>query len=177
MMKKLTQPLILSQCILWAVVGCSSVRNITDTITLYPDNAAAKQWGVINIYRQQRTDKPNNQILVDLPNGKQLQGQLTYLENSGNVVSNDDFWDHMSFGFGQSFGNHHGGMFGISVSPRSGEYRSNVATVGLNAFGENLGMNCQGEFNRQQQQGLLNCQLTNGMKYRGTLRRISVAVE
>lgn len=157
---------------LLVLAGCASIRTVTDTVTLYPDNQAAQKWGVLTFYTQYQSNQRPNQLTIALPNGKELKGQLTYVQETGNIKSDGSFWDNVSFGIG--VGSHHGGFGGVSIGTRSGSYQSDKLNVSLNAFGDNVGLNCQGEFNQKQNNGTLNCQLTNGMRYRGTLRRVAV---
>lgn len=156
--------------------GCASVpKTVTDTVTLYPDNAKAQQWGVIRFYRQYLSTSNNatdNVVTVNLPNGKALKGQLLFLDNGGTAVSDSGFGGLISVGIGHRVGSR--GSVGFSLTPRVAHYRSEIEKVSFNAFGEGLGLNCNGDFNRRQRQGILTCQMTNGMSYRGNLQRVVV---
>lgn len=166
------QRIILSALLITFLTGCATVKTVTDTVTLYPSNDKAQKWGVIRFYRQYRTDSDNKVFRVELPNGKKLEGQLTYLERSGSTTFDDGFNGRVTFGIGHSFGSH--AAWGINLTPQIGHYRSDIAKVSLNAFGEGLGLNCNGDYNRRQNKGILNCQITNGMTYRGNLVRVVV---
>ncbi len=158
---------------LLATVGlssCANVYTITDRIALYPDNAAAQKWGMLNFFTQYQSDQSPGRLSVPLPDGKILSGQLTYVQNTGRTTSDDSFWDNVYFGVGVG-GHHHGGFGGITVGPRHSTYQSDKATVSINAFDDKLSLNCQGEFNQRQNNGTVNCHLTNGMQYRGTIQR------
>lgn len=148
--------------------SCGNPHTITDNITLYPANAAAQSWGILRFYSQYQSNSLPERLYVDLPNGTQANGQITYLEESG-VSEADIFWDNASIGIGQ-YSRH--GSVGFIFSPRAYAYRSDKQNVNINLFGEQISMNCQGEFNRMQKAGTLTCLLTNGMQYRGTLRRV-----
>lgn len=151
--------------------GCATAYTVTDSVTLYPANQSAQKWGVINFYSQYQSNQLPNKLSINLPNGNSLSGQLTYIENSGTAVEDDDWFNNVSIGVGHGF---HHGYWGVGWVPRIATYRSNIDKVSINAFGDKLGMNCRGEFNRHQQTGTLDCQFTNGMNYRGTIRRITV---
>lgn len=168
-MKKYTALSIL--CLL--LTGCASTpKTVTDTVTLYPNNSKAQQWGVIRFYRQYQSHSTDNVVAVNLPNGKVLKGQLLFLDDGGTTVSDDGFGSSVTFGIGHHIGRR--GSFGFQWTPRVAHYRSDVEKVSFNAFGEDLGLNCNGDFNRRQRQGILTCQMTNGMTYRGNLQRVVV---
>lgn len=162
--------IILSLSVL-TIVGCTSVYRITDTVTLYPENKAAETWGVINFYSQYQSNSLPGRLSITLPDGKQLNGQMTFVEDSGKTTEEGSFWDNVRVGVGVGSG---GGFGGVSVSPRVGSYHSDKSNVSINAFGSQLGLNCQGEFNQRQKNGTVTCKLTNGMRYRGTIRRVIV---
>ncbi len=153
-------------------ISACGVYTVTDNIILYPANQSAQSWGVINFYSQYQSNQLPGKLNISLPKGQQLSGQLTYVENSGKTSIDDDGWfNDISIGIGRGFGS---GYWGVGWSPRTATYHSHLDKVSLNAFGQQLGLNCQGEFNRRQQAGTLNCKLTNGMQYRGTIRRVTV---
>lgn len=151
--------------------GCARVYTVTDTVTLYPANATAQPWGKLSFYSQYQSQSIPDRVTINLPNGQMLNGQITYLDNSGSSEG-DGFWDNVHIGVGVGHHFRHGSVgFGLSPSVRS--YRSDKQQVNINAFGNQLSMNCQGEFNRRQKSGTLQCTLTNGMMYSGTLRRVT----
>lgn len=157
--------------------GCASVPySVTDTVMLYPNNAVAQRWGQLTFFNQYQTNRTKNkhQIILKVPKQKPLSGEMLFIENSGETEMEESFWDNMSFGFGTGFGSgHHGGYWGINMSPR-GRYRSDKAKVVINAYNDRISMNCKGDFNRRQNIGSLSCQLTNGMSYQGTIKRVLV---
>lgn len=149
--------------------GCAKVYTVTDTVTLYPANAAAQPWGKLNFYSQYQRQSIPGEMTINLPNGQMLRGQMTYLDSSESNVGG--FWDNVRVGVGVGHHFRHGSV-GFGVSPSFRSYRSDKQQVSINSFGAQLSMNCQGEFNRRQKSGTLQCMLTNGMRYRGTLRRV-----
>lgn len=166
-------PIIGVVSVVFFIAGCSKVYTITDNAMLYPANASAQSWGMINFYSQYQNSELPSAIRIALPNGQAMNGQMTFVENSGTTDADDDFWDNVrvGIGVGHRVGRHGSWGFGVS-SPSRSTYHSDKQTVSVNAFGEQVGMNCQGDFNRRQKAGTLHCKLTNGMEYNGTLRRI-----
>lgn len=154
--------------------GCTSVYTVTDSVTLYPDNATAQKWGVINFFSQYQSNQIPSKLQIHLPNGKTLNGQLTYVQDTGRTTTDNGFWNNVHFGFGIGSHGHHGGFGGVTIGPQNSTYQSDKSAVSINAFGDNVGLNCQGAFNQKQRSGTVNCELTNGMKYRGTVRRVVV---
>ncbi|PIE45795.1 MAG: hypothetical protein CSA45_01660 [Gammaproteobacteria bacterium] len=174
-MKKINIFVVAAMVTAAAVSGCAGVYTVTDNVTLYPKNKAAQQFGTLSFYAQYPSNTSVNKIAISLPNGKILHGQMTYIEDSGTTVTEDGFWDNFHFGIGTGFGHHsHGGFIGASASPKIGHYRSDKSRVSINAYGDNLALNCQGEFNHRQRAGAVDCQMTNGMVYQGTIRRMMV---
>ncbi len=163
------------------LAGCASnVYRTTDTVTLYPASANAQHWGVINFYAQRQSNTSPNTLQITLPNGQMLHGQMLFLEESGHTRSeSNSFWRnvHIGLGVGHRIGHH--GWWDIGWSPMFGtgssSYRSDTQHVTINAFGTRLSMNCQGRFNRRQKTGTIGCQLTNGMRYSGIIRRVATA--
>lgn len=153
--------------------GCAGVYTVTDNVTLYPANQSAQKWGVLNFYTQYQSNQLPGKLHITLPDGKQLTGQMTYVEDSGTEYEDDGWFNDVSIGIGHGF-RRGGGYWGVGWTPRLSAYRSNLEKVSINAFGANRGLNCSGEFNRRQQAGTLTCQVTNGMHYRGTIRRVTV---
>lgn len=160
--------------ILWLGYGCASVATVTDSVILYPANQSAERWGTLNFYQQYQSNTTPQAMTITLPNGKVLNGQITYVVDSGKTTDEGGFWDNVHIGVGVGVGHRHGGFGGVSISPRSGTYRSDKSQVAVNAFGDGLGLNCNGVFNARQNSGTLQCQLNNGMAYQGTLRRVIV---
>lgn len=153
--------------------GCAKIYTITDSVTLYPENAPAQKWGMLRFYSQYQSDMLPSDISVSLPNGDALSGQLIYIADSGVTESDDDGWfNNVNVGIGVGHHFHHSGWgFGMSTPVRN-TYYSDKQQVSINAYSKALSMNCQGEFNRRQKTGTVSCQLTNGMHYTGTLRRV-----
>lgn len=166
-MKQNMQALSLSMLCLY---GCAGAYTVTDNVRLYPANKAAEQWGMLQFYVQYQSNSLPTKLDIELPNNKQLSGQLTYLENSVTAVEDDGWSNDVNIGVGYGF---HRSYWGGSWSPRVSTYRSHISKVSINAFGAQLGLNCSGEFNRKQQTGTVDCTLTNGMAYRGTLNRVT----
>ncbi len=165
------------------LAGCASnVYRTTDTVTLYPASANAQSWGVINFYAQRQSNTLPNTLQITLPDGQTLNGQMLFLEDGGSTRHSEDnsFWRniHIGLALGHRIGRH--GWWDIGWSPTFGmgssSYRSDTQRVTINAFGTRLSMNCQGRFNRRQKTGTIGCQLTNGMRYSGVIRRVANAV-
>ncbi|PID58461.1 MAG: hypothetical protein CR957_00290 [Gammaproteobacteria bacterium] len=154
------------------LAGCAKNVTVTDSVSLYPANAAAQRWGIINFYSQYQSNALPQPLQIHLPNSQTLQGQMTFVETSGHTEQRDSFWDNVRLGIGIGGGGGHG-SWGVGLSsPERQTYRSDNQTVSVNAYASQLSMNCQGTFNRRQKTGTIQCQLTNGMQYSGSIRRI-----
>lgn len=158
------------------LTGCATqLVTVTDNMVLYPANQPAEKWGIIKHF-EQYPSRQQPQLSLTLPNGKTVSGQITYVNKQVTEhIEYDDWYDEMYVGFGSGFGHRrHGGYWGwgFSTGPRSRTIEANNATVSINAFGDGIGLNCTGLFNYRQKNGTLDCQFTNGMKFRGTLQRI-----
>lgn len=158
--------------------GCASqITNITDTITLYPNNKAAHKWGIITHYQQYLSNAKPSQLTIKLPNNKEVSGQIIYLQQTTTeTIDPDDWYDDMYFGFGHGFGGRNRAYWGwgFSMSPRTRTVVADNAKVSLNTFGDGIAMHCDGKFNHRQLNGTLDCKLTNGMTYKGNIRRVIV---
>lgn len=153
--------------------GCATNRavGVTDSITFYPDNTAAEQWGVFTYTNQYiSSQQPNEGFEVTLPNSEIVKGQVTFVEQGETAVSYDH-WNNFSVGYG-----HWGGWYGGAYfdGPSYYKVRSDSGLLQIDAFGEKTRLNCQGEYNQRKHQGFLSCDLSNGMKYKGHVRKYIV---
>lgn len=154
--------------------GCASPRPswITETITFYPDNDAAQAWGVFTYSQKYVSVQPPTNFQILLPNNEQLDGQLTFVAQSETAVSYDNDIN-VGYGYGP-WGDFHGGGFyggGYYGGPSYTKIRSDTGVLQIDAFGANTRLNCQGEYNQRKGQGILACELSNGMKYKGHVRQ------
>ena len=160
------------------ISGCTYMHTSIDSFTLYPDNKYAQKWGVLRFYSQYPKGKLSNHLIINLPSNKTLSGHLTYVQETGIYKEDrrfmDDFYYRSVVGF-RVFGadrDNKNTLFIEARTPRTVFYSSDKMSLNINTFGDNLGLNCQGDFNQRQNSGVLECQLTNGMKYRGTINRM-----
>lgn len=158
------------------IIGCASNKpvGITDTITFYPDNTEAEKWGVFKYTKQYISSSSNEEFEVTLPNHEIIKGQTTFLNRNESAVSYDT-WSNFSFGYGYGrWGRSR--WYGNAYFDRPNYYRvkSDTGTLQIDAFGDKTRLNCQGDYNQRKHQGLLNCDLSNGMKYKGHVRKYIV---
>ncbi|MBS9777484.1 MAG: hypothetical protein KGV50_01855 [Gammaproteobacteria bacterium] len=158
--------------------GCASMQHVTDSVVLTPDNAAAEKWGELSFYSQYKSgDKPST-INIELPNGKTLKGQLLFPYDFDNGDKKDGFWDKVSIGVGVGVGvgshSRSGGFgsVGIGTGGNNRNRSKNNVEVKLTAFGDNIAFDCNGMFKKSSNTGTLTCEVTNGMKYRGIIKRV-----
>ncbi len=167
MLKKTTWITLLTA--LWISSCASPPVGITDTITFYPDNDVAAKWGVFEYYRQYSSDvEPSEIVTIKLPNGEQLTGQITFIQQGQSGVSYD-YWDDVNIGYG-NWGGWYGG-FSFSPSPSYYNVQNDTGLLQIDAFGKQTRLNCEGEYNRRKGLGVLSCDLSNGMKYKGHIRQ------
>ncbi len=157
------------------LISCATpIRNITDNYTLYPKNKKAEKWGVIRYTKQYKSNMQDNKVAIELPNKEIIKGQVTYIIQDKTKTSYN-VWDNVSFGFGVGGGSRYSHFgYGVTVAPRTTTIKSNTVPFKLDGFGRKTGMSCSGIYNRHQKNGTLSCDLTNGMKYEGHLRKFIV---
>ncbi|MPV86841.1 hypothetical protein [Ostreibacterium oceani] len=177
---------LLALSVMSALSGCASgVASITETLNFYPSNSAAEKLGAFTHYHQYASGHPPEQLSIRLPNGEIVRGHMTFLEASSTQTTAIDPWGESYFGFNAVGPRHrypghsvywHSGFY---ATPRVQTVRDNNQQVKLDAVGEQSRLNCEGEYNRQQKVGTLQCQLStdnlsNEMTYKVHLRRIAV---
>lgn len=114
--------------------------------------------------------RSEEEFSITLPNNEVLSGQVTFVDRGESTVSYDN-WDNFGFGYGRW-----GGWYGSAYfdGPSYYKTRSDSGLLQIDAFGSNTRLNCQGEYNQRKHQGFLSCDLSNGMKYKGHVRKYIV---